>query len=206
MKKRFLTAGLVILTLSLLMLGACDKTTTATGTTTKTNTSYAAGQGRIQVYVTDAPAQGISSIVIQASSVEVHRAGDNEGEWITLLENPPSFDLFDVVGIQSLLGSANIASGEYTQVRMSITSVTVTIAGEESMAEVPSDKLKFVGNITVTEGKTTSVSIDFDAEKSIVVKGNGDVSLKPVVKLLISKPGGTLEDPDIVTITPSEPL
>jgi hypothetical protein len=213
MKNRYLTTGLVILALSLLLLGACDGntstntiTSTTTGTTTGTTAAYAAGEGRIQVYVTDAPAEGISSIIIQAGSVEVHRAGDTEGEWITLLENPPSFDLLQLSGIQSLLGSADVDSGNYTQIRLAINLVTVTIAGKEKTAEVPSGKLKFVGNITVTEGQTTSVSIDFDAEKSVIVKGNGDVSLKPVVKLLISQPGGTLEEPETVTITPSDPL
>jgi hypothetical protein len=220
MKKGLLVTGLVILALTLSLLGACtgltttsDSTTTAsttlntaTGTTTGTTAAFAAGEGKIQVYVTDAPAENITAIVIQASSIEVHRAGDTEGEWITLLENPPSFDLLQVAGIQSLLGGANIASGNYTQVRLAITQVTVTINGEQKTANVPSDKLKFVGNITVTEGQTTSISFDFDADKSIIVKGNGDVSLKPVVKLLIGKPGGTLEAPATGTLTPSEPL
>jgi hypothetical protein len=209
MKKRLISTGLVILALSLLMLGACDgktNTSTTTGTTTGTTATYAAGNGRIHIYVTDAPAEGISSIVIQASGVEVHRAGDTEGEWITLLETPPSFDLLQLTGIQSLLGSADVASGNYTQIRLAITSVTVTIKGEEKTATVPSDKLKFVGNITVTEGQTTSISFDFDAEKSVVVKGNGEVSLKPVVKLLIGEPGGALEAPATSTLTPSEPL
>ena len=199
------------------MLGACTGTTTSDsktitstkiGTTTATGTTvaYAAGEGKIQIYVTDAPAENVTAIVIQANTIEIHRAGDTEGEWITLLENPPAFDLLQVAGIQSLLGGANIASGNYTQVRLAITEVTVTINGEQKTATVPGDKLKFVGNITVTEGQTTSISFDFDAGKSIIVKGNGEVSLKPVVKLLISKPDGTLETPSTGTLTPSEPL
>jgi hypothetical protein len=200
MKNRLLVTGLVIAALALSLLGSC------TGTTTNTTGTYAAGEGKIQVYVTDAPAENITAIVIQASSIEVHRAGDTEGEWITLLQNPPSFDLLQVAGIQSLLGSANVASGNYTRVRLAISDVTVTIGGQQKKATVPSDKLKFVGNINVTAGTVTSISLDFDAAKSIVVKGNGDVMMKPVVKLLIGKPGGTLDAPETGTLTPSEPL
>jgi hypothetical protein len=217
MKIKFLSIGLIIAILSLSMLGACTGTTandsktitsTKIGTTTATGTTvaYAAGEGKIQIYVTDAPAENITAIVIQANTIEIHRAGDTEGEWITLLENPPAFDLLQVAGIQSLLGSANVTSGNYTQVRVGISEVTVTINGENKTATVPSGKLKFVGHITVTEGQTTSISFDFDAGKSIIVKGNGSVSMKPVVKLLIGKPGGTLETPATGTLTPTDPL
>jgi len=218
MKNRFLATGLVILALSLLLLGACGGNTTTSddnsltitksGSTTATGTTalYATGEGKIQVYVTDAPAENITAIVIQAGSIEVHRAGDTEGDWITLLENPPSFDLLQVAGIHSLLGGANVASGNYTQIRMAIAEVTVTINGEQKTATVPSDKLKFVGKIVITEGQTTSISFDFDAGKSVIVKGNGEVSLKPVVKLLIGEPGSALEAPATATLTPSEPL
>jgi hypothetical protein len=200
MKNKFLFTGFIIAVLTLSLLGSCTGQTTRTGTTTTT------GQGKIQVYVTDAPAENITAIVIQAASIEIHRSGDNVSSWVTLLENPPAFDLLQVAGIQSLLGTANVTSGNYTQVRLAITEVTVTINGEQKKAAVPSDKLKFVGNITVAAGAVTSISLDFDAGKSIVVKGNGEVSLKPVVKLLISKPDGSLEDPTTGTLTPSEPL
>jgi hypothetical protein len=200
MNNRYLFTGLIVAVLILSLLGSC------TGQTTRTGTTTTPGQGKIQVYVTDAPAENITAIVIQASSIEAHLAGDNASGWITLLENPPAFDLLQIAGIQSLLGTANVTSGNYTQVRVAITEVTVTINGEQKKAAVPSDKLKFVGNITVAAGAVTSISLDFDAGKSIVVKGNGEVSLKPVVKLLISKPDSSLEDPTTGTLTPSEPL
>jgi hypothetical protein len=206
MKNRFLFTGLLTAALVLSLLGSCTGMVTSNGTTTNTTGTLTSGQGKIQIYVTDAPAENITAIVIKASSIEAHLAGDNVSEWITLLENPPAFDLLQVAGIQSLLGTTNVTSGNYTQVRVAITEVTVTINGEQKKATVPSDKLKFVGNITVAAGSVTSISLDFDAAKSIVVKGNGEVSLKPVVKLLISKPDGTLETPSTGTLTPSEPL
>jgi hypothetical protein len=193
MKKGLLVTGIAILNLLASLLGACSG-------------QASASEGKIQVYVTDAPAENVTAIEVRASIIEIHKAGGDEGEWITLLENPPVFDLLKVAGVHSLLGSANVTSGNYTQVRIGIAEVTVTINGEQKKADVPSDKLKLVGNITVVEGEATSISLDFDAAKSIIVKGNGDVSLKPVVKLLISRPGKPLEPPDTGVLAPSEPL
>lgn len=188
MKKGLFITGIIILALAASLLGACGG---------KANAS----EGKIQVYVTDAPSENITAIVIQASTIEIHKAGANDGEWITLLEKPPVFDLLKVAGIDSLLGTANVTSGNYTQVRLGITSVTVTINGENKTATVPSEKLKFVGNITVEAGKTTAINFDFDAAKSIVIKGNGDVSLKPVVKLITGKPGKGLDEAATETTT-----
>jgi hypothetical protein len=175
MNKYVNVSGVLVLSLIVMLLGGCTGTVNAS-------------EGKIQIYVTDAPSENITAIEIQARTIEIHKAGANESSWITLLENPPVFDLLKVAGIHSLLGSANVTSGNYTQVRIGITSVTITINGEKKTAKVPSDKLKFVGNITVTAGESTSISFDFDAAKSVIVKGNGDVSLKPVVKLIIGKP------------------
>jgi hypothetical protein len=180
MKKRLFVTGIIICALAVSFLGACTATVNAS-------------DGKIQVYVTDAPSENVTAIEIKVSTIEVHKAGAGEGEWITLLENPPIFDLLKVAGIDSLLGTANVTSGNYTQVRLGITSVMVTINGENKTATVPSDKLKFVGNFTVEAGKTTAIGFDFDAAKSIVIKGNGEVSLKPVVKLITGKPGKGLE-------------
>lgn len=176
MKRTFLITGILILSLMASLLGACKGTASAS-------------ESKIQVYVTDAPADNVTAIIVKAGKIEIHKAGEDEGEWITLIENPEAFDLLQVAGVQSLLGTANVTSGNYTQVRFSIEEVTVKINGEDKQAEVPSGKLKIVGQILVAEGETTAISLDFDAGKSVNIKGNGDVALKPVVKLFISKPG-----------------
>jgi hypothetical protein len=218
MRRILLAASLMLILLAVPLLTSCEGLTTiTTATTTKTSaantsttstatttTSTITGNtlGKLQVNVTDAPTLGASAIVIQAASIEVHRAGDTEGKWITVLENPPAFDLLQVTGIQSELGTADIASGNYTQVRVIITKVTVTINGEEKEAFVPSGTLKFVGNITIAEQQTTTISFDFDAAKSLITKGNGEISLKPVVKLIIGQPGKALNNPATVTTEP----
>jgi putative lipoprotein len=129
--------------------------------------------------------------------------GAADDQWVSLLKDPPVFDLVKATGVNVLLGTSDVAAGNYTQVRLDITDVTVTLNGTRVKATVPSDKLKLVGEITVEAGKKTSISLDFDAEKSIVMEGQGKVSLKPVVKLIVAKPGSALETPVAGTTTPT---
>ena len=72
---------------------------------------------------------------------------------------------------------------------MSVTAATITEDGTENEARVPSDTLKVVRGFTIQAGETTIATLDFDAEKSVVVQGTGRYQLKPVIKLLVRKEG-----------------
>jgi len=193
MKKGKFILGMVILTMVALLFGACAGPG-APATVSK---------GTMQVYVTDAPPKGVTAIEIKASNVEAHMSGAADDQWVSLLKDPPVFDLVKATGVNVLLGTSDVAAGKYTQVRLDITDVTVTIEGKQVKATVPSDKLKLVGDIVVEEGKKTPISLDFDAEKSIVLEGKDKAALKPVVKLIVAKPGSTLETPPLSTQTPT---
>jgi hypothetical protein len=151
--------------------------------------ALAIGNGVLQVNVTDAPPKEVSAVVVKASSIEVHNAASTDNEsWVTVLKDPPAFDLVKVSGVTAFLGAAQLPAGRYTQVRLAITDVTVTMAGKEIKATVPSEQLKLVGNIVITEGQQTAVTLDFDGEKSVVIAGKETVHLKPVVKLIVGNP------------------
>ena len=149
------------------------------------------GKGSLQVYVTDALPKEVSAVEVKAKNIEVHKADASEDSWITVLKDPPVFDLVKIAGVNVLLGTSEIASGNYTQVRLDIAEVNVTVEGKQFKATVPSDKLKLVGTFSVEEGKRTPITIDFDGEKSVVLAGKDNVMLKPVVKLIVGKPEST---------------
>lgn len=52
---------------------------------------------------------------------------------------------------------------------------------------MPSGRLRLVGTFELTADETTLVTLDFDAEKSVVLRGNMAPLLKPVVKLLVRR-------------------
>ncbi|MDA0988543.1 MAG: DUF4382 domain-containing protein [Chloroflexi bacterium] len=173
--------------------GGTDPTATSTDPTAtgpaplSTSPGSTESVGTLENRVTDKPNPSISAINLTAENVEVHRS--DTGEWSTVVEGPITFDLIAVTGIEELLGSETLPAGEYTQIRLSITSVIIVDNGEEVEAQLPSDVLKVVRPFTITAGLTTIATLDFDAEQSVVKQGNGGYLLRPVVTLLVRQEG-----------------
>ena len=156
--------------------------------------TVATATGAVEVRVTDAPANNITSVNVTVDDIRIHRAGaGNESGWETIpivvngnVTGNVTFDLYQIDGNETVLGYApSIPAGNYTQLRMHIVSVNVTIDGNTTDATVPSEWLKVVRPFEVVSDDTTTLIIDFDADKSIVVTGTGEIKLKLVVRLLV---------------------
>jgi hypothetical protein len=168
--------------------------------------------GTIEVRVTDDPPdEEVTAILVTVSAVEIHRAvaeqeqeqeGEGEqnqeqeqeqqeqGEWLPLsiIEGAGSFDLLVIMGLEEVLAVGELEAGKYTQIRVTVERVEVTLGGGEPVeAKVPSGELKFVRPFDVVEGETTVLLLDFDAEKSVTVTGKGNITVKPVVKLTVKQ-------------------
>ncbi|MDD5191395.1 MAG: DUF4382 domain-containing protein [Dehalococcoidales bacterium] len=118
---------------------------------------------------------------------------EDTGEWLTveIPANAQTFDLLKVKGIEQLLTTSQMNPGLYTQIRLTVEKAEVSLAGGAlQAATVPSGVLKIVQPFKVNAGETTTLTLDFDAAKSVNVTGNGKVMIKPVIKLLVSKSSG----------------
>ncbi len=183
--------GITLVTVLLLVLtAACAP---APGEVTPT-----VERGIIEIRVTDPPPADVKSAVVYLSNIEVHKVSDNASDnasddasgWISIIGAPPSFDLMAVIGVEQILGSANITAGKYTQIRMDVDRVeVVTVDGDNFTAEVPSGELKIVRPFSVEAGGKTVLTLDFDGSKSLTITGKGKALFKPVVKLLIEGKG-----------------
>jgi len=148
------------------------------------------------------------AVYITISKIEAHIAGDDdgdEGEWIILRdwsnENEselPVFDLMKLQDVSELLVDGSFDAGKYTQLRLFVTKASVLIetkSKESKLIEVgtngepvenPSGDqtgIKLIHPFEIIEGGETELTIDFDAEKSIIKTGNGNYKLKPTIKL-----------------------
>ena len=161
------------------------------------------GSGVLDIFVTDPPPPKMDKILVSIKSVEVHRPG---GDWITVAEEPGSFDLKAIEEVQQYLASQIIDAGEYTQIRLEINSVNITVGENEYRATVPSGKIKLVGNFDILEGNSTEITLDFNGEKSVTVTGNGKYIFKPVIKLLAERPSPlpdqTTSEPTVSDVDP----
>ena len=106
-----------------------------------------------------------------------------------------------------LFSEGELASGKYTQIRLFVTEASVIIEVELEVeeksnseidkeidveptpidVEIPSGYqtgIKLIHPFEIIEGETTELTIDFDAEKSIIKTGNEKYELKPVIKVI----------------------
>lgn len=168
--------------------------------------------GELRVYLVDAPAayEDLEALEIVFTEVKVHAATVAEGEmedpdagWITIMsdtlpESERTFDLLELAGgVSALLGDVVLEAGHYTQLRIVIESATVTIAGHTSPVIVPSGiqtGLKLVGGWDVDPNVVTTLTLDFDANRSLIETppGSGNFLLKPTIRMVQTALSGTI--------------
>jgi hypothetical protein len=185
MKKRNTSFLVVILALaSLLLMQACSKDNMSGGETP-------AGQGFIKVALTDLPGP-YPEVNVDIRQVRVHLEGNagNDG-WIDLPTHVGVYNLLDLQnGIDStIVDSTIIQAGKITQVRLVLGPNSTVMTSDSVLHDlkVPSGEqsgIKLVGELNIPVNHTLHVLLDFDANASIVEKGNGDFSLKPVIKVV----------------------
>ena len=143
--------------------------------------------GTVEFRAMDAPAAGVSKIMVPTSNIQIHKADAAENSWITVVSQEMTFDLVALQGAELFLGSENVSSGNYTQIRLDVDKVIVTLDGKEIIAKLPSDKLKVVGTWEVKAGQKTILTLDFEADKFVNITGKSAVEVKPVLKLEMSQ-------------------
>lgn len=144
-------------------------------------------QGQLELRVTDKVDGDITSVILTVSQIRISSVSsdsDSDKVGTILMEGPVTFDLVTVKGIEEILGSQSLPEAEYRQLRMVVDKCMVTLNGEQIEATVPSGVLKVVHPFQITKGKTTVVTLDFDANESLVQAGD-KLMLRPVVKLLV---------------------
>ena len=153
--------------------------------------------GLLEIQITSRSTEGVSAIVVTVSNIEVQQAdAGEEGGWISLFEDPSvsvstdpkTFDLIEAGRGEKVLGFEVLPINKYTQVRMDVDSVEVTLQSAEGsattkIAELSGEKLKLVRKMTVEDQEKLFLTVDFDAGKSLVSTDGGYFRFEPVFRL-----------------------
>ncbi|MGH1507739.1 DUF4382 domain-containing protein [Ralstonia solanacearum] len=167
-----------------------------------------AGTGTLHVSMTDAPACGFDHAYITVSKVRVHmsaQASDTDAGWTDVaLAAPQKVDLLSLTnGVLSDLGQSALPTGQYQQVRLvlvanqgnTLANSVVPTGGTEQALDTPSatqSGIKIIQPFTVQPNTLVDLVLDFNACRSIVQRGNGTYSLKPVVSATPTVVSGTI--------------
>ena len=152
--------------------------------------------GTLSVLLTDTPFP--TDLVAEANvtivKIEARAAGGNEGSpYITLSEASQTYNLLDLRnGVTAGLAELEVPAGSYDLFRLYISDGSVVLKdGPTYNLTVPSGaqtglKLFVSPAIEVVSGLTSDLLLDFDVEKSFVLKGNrdsiGGFIFKPVIR------------------------
>ena len=146
-------------------------------------------QGQIKISMVDSPA-GYNEVNIVVIRVEVHEADaeSNDG-WFVINNTTATYDLILLRnGASVVLGNHSLNAGHYTQIRLIIgTGSNVVVDGVTYPLEIPSGEqsgVKLNHQFEIQPGLLYELLLDFDAERSIVLTGNGQYKLKPVIRLI----------------------
>ena len=181
------------------------------------------GKGTLKIYLTDALEKNdvpdtYDAILISISRIEAHfvendveqqdiedASKSKKGNWQPIAEWDEGegfeVDLTKLKGEFILLVSSELLpSGKYTQLRVFLKEDQATIvvdgATHPLALDIPSVEqtgIKLIHPFEITSGYVTELTLDFDADKSIIKTGNDGYKLIPVIGIISSYSQDELE-------------
>lgn len=152
------------------------------------------GKAHLSVKMTDAPAN-YDAVMIDVQGVEF--VGIDE-KAITLNAKAGIYNLLDLSnGVDTLIATGELEAGTVSQIRLILgTNNTVTVDGIVYPLSTPSAEqsgLKLQIHQTFEPDISYSILLDFDASQSIVMTGNGQYKLKPVIRTINTAITGSIK-------------
>lgn len=134
------------------------------------------------ILLTDAPGD-FDAVWVDIAKVEIESA---DAGWLALTDTRQKFDLLQLRNdVTAALGGATLEPGTYGQIRLLVDSASVVIAGIESPLEIASGAqtgVKIPLDQTLEQNMTYSLTLDFDAARSVKQTGRGYL-MTPVVQV-----------------------
>ena len=137
--------------------------------------------GGLNVFLTDAPTDEVSSVVVAITGLKIKRSGDSVER--SIFNETRQIDLLTLQNSTDLLVATSVPAGTYQFIEVNLDQGKshIIVNGSQQPLKVASEKIKVLGGFEVEAGGQTNVVLDFDAKASLVKQGNGNWLLKPVI-------------------------
>jgi hypothetical protein len=153
--------------------------------------SSSSGTGTLAVRMSDAPDPTITAINVTIDRVQAHIGS----QWVDIQTTPGTYNLFDLIENDTLLGSANVPAGRVSQIRIFPSSATVTDSEGEHDVTIPSavqTGLKINVQADINPNDIQTILLDFNVDKSLIKTGSGQYKLQPVIPAVVKILSGTI--------------
>lgn len=138
----------------------------------------------LRVELTDAPTDELAAVNVYISGLKVK---PTTGPVERIANDIGPIDLLALRDTSELLVAAQVAPGDYEFIHVELdeagSSVVDAVTNEELPVKIPNEKIKVLGGFNVAPDATTTVLLDFDADRSLKRRGNGEWLLEPVILL-----------------------
>jgi hypothetical protein len=162
--------------------------------TSCTKTDDSSEKASLSVQLTDAPAN-YDAVMIDVQGVEIKGESDSS---VMLNTAVGMYNLLDLSnGVDTLIATGDIEPGTVSQIRLILgTNNFLTLDGVDYPLSTPSAQqsgLKLQIHQTFEAGVAYSILLDFDASQSIILKGNNEYQLKPVIRTIDAAISGSIK-------------
>jgi len=145
--------------------------------------SMVSDKGTLIVKLTDAPVE-LKHLNVTISNISAHRVEAGKETWENLSfvggVHEVTVDILSLHNVTKDLSIAEIPTGNYTKLRLTITSATATyMNGEIETIIVPSGRIDIIVHFQIKAGETTKLLVDMQGDW-VVISNSG--RLRPVLK------------------------
>ena len=145
----------------------------------------------VQLSIRDPPQSpydsSITAIYVTFTSIEVHttNAGNDSG-WHTIATGA-TVNLFTVLNVSNVLGKSSVPAGKYTELRLNISELAVTISGVNITYTIPGGSFKVPilnGGFQAHSALTVNVELDLSFKDSEILAMNGHLTPVATAKVV----------------------
>jgi hypothetical protein len=163
------------------------------------------GSGTLRMMLKDSPFSDAKSLLVTFSEVDAHKSDTTDGTWaklpFTASATQRTCDLKKLQTAQDVLGTGSLTAGHYTQVRLVVSTAVIYFdngtppgdpacaatmtapSGRNATVTIPSGEVKLNREFDVPSAGTTTMTLDFDGDKSVREMGNGEYAMSPVIAI-----------------------
>jgi hypothetical protein len=138
--------------------------------------------GRLTILMKDAPIDNLSEVHVYITGVSTQVDG---GTVLSMQENFGDVDLLTIRDTTITVVNTEVPSASYEYVGFNLdeSQSYVIESGVRKPLSIPDGNVRVEGPFNVTQGATTTITLDFDAKKSLTHDPDGSWSMNPVVEI-----------------------